>query len=170
MVLVGNDYDSNGSEGKFMTKTHCQSGTKLHYIWIEMRQRCANPKNPKFHHYGGRGITICESWQEFEIFHKWSLETGYKEGLSIDRINNNESYAPNNCRWTTQSKQCNNTRRNKMVTYKGKSQSMADWSRELNVNYNTLRSRARNGWSIKDMFEVPMEGRSYVRNQIIRQR
>lgn len=164
-VLTGHDYDSRSV---FMTKTHGQSGTKLHYIWIEMRQRCNNPEHPKYHLYGGRGIKICGDWKEFESFYKWAKKSGYKEGLSIDRINNNESYYPNNCRWATQSVQMNNTRRTKKYKYKGKEQSLANWARELDLNYSTLRSRARLGWTTEEMFEVPMEGRGNVRNPFVR--
>lgn len=152
-----------------MTVTHRQSGTKLHYIWIEMRQRCCNPNHRNYHHYGARGIKVTEEWLEnFETFKMWSEKNGYGEGLSLDRIKNDKGYSPDNCRWVTQMKQCNNTRRNKMISYKGTTQSMADWSRELGLNYKTLCSRSRNGWTAEKMFEVPMEGRSYVRNKIIR--
>lgn len=153
-----------------MTKTHGQSGTKLHFIWIEMRRRCQSLNHPKYHLYGGRGIKVCDEWQSFEIFYKWSSENGYIEGLSIDWINNDGNYEPTNCRWTTQFRQNNNTRRTRKVTYKGKTQSLADWARELNLNYNTLRSRRRIGWNIAAIFETPMEGKRHDRNKNISQR
>lgn len=153
-----------------MTKTHCQSGTKLHYIWIEMRRRCRNPKHPKFHLYGGRGIKVCEEWQSFESFYEWSLGAGYVEGLTVDRIDNNGNYEPENCRWVTQLTQNNNTRRTRKFTYKGKTQSLADWARELNLNYYTLRSRSRIGWDINRIIETPMEGRGYATNTAIGKR
>lgn len=149
-----------------MTKIHCQSGTKLHYIWIEMRRRCRSPKHRNFHLYGGRGIKVCEDWEDFEHFFAWAISNGYKEGLTIDRIDNNRGYEPGNCRWTTQLHQNNNTRRTRKVTYKGKTQSLADWARELNLNYYTLRSRRRLGWDIKAILETPMEGKFYDRNKI----
>lgn len=142
-----------------MTKTHKQSGTKLYYIWVEMRQRCNNFKHRSFHLYGGRGIKICDEWKIFELFFEWAMANGYKEGLSIDRIENNGNYEPSNCRWVTQSVQVNNQRRNAKINYKGKEQTLAEWSKELNLNYYTLRSRKRIGWDAKKMFETPMEGR-----------
>ena len=153
-----------------MTKTHGQSGTKLHFIWIEMRRRCRSSNHPNYHHYGGRGIRVCSEWQSFEAFYEWSRRSGYKEGLSIDRVDNDGNYEPVNCQWTTQSEQTNNTRKNRMLLYEGKKQSLADWSRELDLNYSTLRSRLRNGWTTREMFETPMEGRAYDRNTILRKR
>lgn len=153
-----------------MAKTHGKSGTKLYFIWIEMRRRCRSENHPKYHLYGGRGITVCKEWQSFELFYEWSLSTGYIEGLSIDRIDNNGIYEPNNCRWVTQLEQNNNTRRTNKFTYKGKTQSLADWARELNLNYHTLRSRHRIGWSIEEILETPMEGRTYDRSNIVRKR
>lgn len=151
-----------------MTVTHRKSGTKIYYVWIEMRQRCNNPHNKRFKHYGKRGISVCREWDEsFESFYEWALANGYKEGLSIDRIDVNGKYEPSNCRWVTQLRQVNNTRRNKNYQYKGKEQSLADWARELNLNYYTLRSRARIGWNIERMLETPMEGRSYDRDKML---
>lgn len=150
-----------------MTKTHCLSRTKLYYVWIEMRQRCNNPDNKRYPLYGERGISVCEEWISFESFRKWAIKSGYQEGLSLDRKDNNGYYEPNNCRWVTQQEQCNNTRRCKMLTYHGKTQSLADWANELGLNYNTLRSRLRIGWSVEKAFEKPMEGRGYDRNRIV---
>ena len=89
---------------------------------------------------------------------EWAHSNGYGEGLTIDRVNNNGSYRPDNCRWVTQQIQLNNTRRSKMLTYKGKRQSMADWARELKINYYTLRSRIRIGWPVKKAIQTMREG------------
>ena len=134
---------------------HGQSGTKLHFIWIEMRQRCENPEHKRFMLYGARGICVCSEWHDFGVFHKWSMENGYTEGLSIERKDNNGSYEPNNCRWATQKEQTNNTRRSKLIEYQGMTCSLATWSEVLSMNYNVLRSRLRIGWSPKKAFETP---------------
>ncbi|AYC29666.1 hypothetical protein [Paenisporosarcina cavernae] len=147
-----------------MTKTHGQSGTKLYYIWVEMRQRCGNSDHPKFKLYGGRGIQVCGDWERFENFYAWAKKVGYREGLSLDRINNNDGYYPNNCRWANQYVQMNNTRTNKYIKYRGKTQSLAKWAKELNLNYNTLRSRSRLGWTAEEMFETPTLSRNHARN------
>jgi len=87
---------------------------KLYSVWNGMKERCANPNNNRYHCYGGRGIAVCENWiNSFENFYNWAIENGYKEGLSIDRINNNGNYELSNCRWTTVKEQANNRRTNK---------------------------------------------------------
>ena len=123
-------------------KTHQQSYTRLYRIWSGVKQRCLNPKASKYEHYGGRGITLCDEWKkDFKNFSIWAKEKGYHDKLTIDRIDVNGNYEPNNCRWITQQEQCENTRRNKKITYKGKTQNLKAWCRELDLNYNTIRSR-----------------------------
>ena len=121
-----------------------------------MRTRCLNPNFKEFKHYGGRGITICKEWVNTEIialgrygrvtkgwlaFKNWAILNGYKDDLTLDRIDNNKGYYPDNCRWVTMKVQCNNTRRNHLITYKGKTQSLLSWCKELGLNYSTVRAR-----------------------------
>lgn len=88
--------------------------TRLYTIWCGMRQRCSNPKRDAYNLYGGKGVKVCEEWQEFESFKKWALSNGYTDELSIDRIDSNGNYEPNNCRWITRSE--NTARANKNHT------------------------------------------------------
>lgn len=91
--------------------THGKYSSKLYGVWNCMKQRCNNPKNNRFHDYGGRGITVCNEWKDdFQAFHDWAMSNGYAEGLSIDRIDVNGNYEPSNCRWVTMLEQRHNRR------------------------------------------------------------
>lgn len=90
---------------------HGHWGTKLHRVWLSMRQRCNNSKNKSYKDYGGRGIKVCEDWSDFSVFEDWALKKGYKVGLSIERINVNGGYLPENCTWIPLCEQGKNTRR-----------------------------------------------------------
>lgn len=91
---------------------HGQSGTKLYQVWNAMKGRCLNPNDKHFASYGGRGVSVCNAWrQAFVVFHAWSISSGYRDGLEIDRIDVNGSYEPCNCRWVTRKQQAANTRK-----------------------------------------------------------
>lgn len=90
---------------------HGKCGTKLHRIWLSMRQRCNNKRGKDYKNYGGRGISICGAWDEYIEFEAWAMSNGYLEGLSIERINNDGDYCPENCTWIPKGDQNKNTRR-----------------------------------------------------------
>jgi hypothetical protein len=96
---------------KVSKNKHGQYGTKLYRVWGNMIQRIENSNHHKFKDYGDRGISICDEWKDFGVFYEWSIYSGYKEGLSIDRIDNDGNYEPSNCRWTNKCTQQQNTRR-----------------------------------------------------------
>lgn len=111
---------------------------RLYSIWSAMKQRCLNPNNPEWDSYGGRGIGICGEWLSFESFEAWSLPNGYDEFLSIDRVDNNKGYSPDNCRWANQKTQKRNTRVNRWVELDGERMCMKDAADELGINNSNI--------------------------------
>ena len=129
---------------------HGETGTRLYWTWHGMKARCFNPRESHFTDYGGRGITVCAEWLSFEGFRDWALANGYADNLTIDRIDVNGNYEPNNCRWATTVEQANNTRRNHKITFNGKTQNIKQWADELGINYYTLHSRiTKSKWDVE---------------------
>ena len=129
----------------------------LHDTLRRMKSRCYDPKNNRYDRYGGRGIKICDEWlKDTESFCAWSLSNGYKEGLTIDRIDVNGNYEPSNCRWVSKLEQSLNTTRNVYITYNGQTKTLKEWSRQLGIKNTTLHNRIKYyGWSIEKAFETP---------------
>lgn len=125
--------------------------TNEYKSWISMKRRCLKPLDKKYHLYGGRGISICERWMKYENF---LMDMGRKpEGTSLDRIDVNGNYEPGNCRWATDIMQCNNTRRNRRITFNGETHTIMEWSRISGVNRETLRYRINRGVPIGEALE-----------------
>ncbi|MBE6943840.1 MAG: hypothetical protein E7453_06220 [Ruminococcaceae bacterium] len=139
------------SHKTFGRQTHGLSGTRLYLIWTNMKQRCLNENDSDFHRYGGRGITIYDRWtQDFEVFYNWAITNGYREDLSIDRIDNDMGYFPDNCRWVSKKVQNSNKSNNIFITISGQTKTLSDWCRQYNCEYDTVRSRIRIGWSVEE--------------------
>ena len=135
-------------------KTHGFSKSRIYSIWSKIKLRCYN-KNDEFHYnlYGKRGITVCDEWKNnFMAFYNWAMANGYKDNLTIDRINANGNYEPSNCRWATIKEQCNNRRTTVIVKYNGLSKSLMEWAEQLNISYSTLRKRFHRGVSLDKLF------------------
>lgn len=112
---------------------------KIHNIWTAMKQRCYNPNNKSYPYYGGRGITVCEEWNNsYKAFKDWALNNGYNDNLTIDRIDNNGNYEPNNCRWVSQRKQCWNKRETVYISYGNKKIPLAQLVYDLGLDYDTI--------------------------------
>lgn len=129
---------------------HNISHTRIYRIWCNIKGRCLNKKYPFYNNYGGRGIKICDEWKGNPVsFYNWAMANGYKDDLSIDRIDNNGNYEPNNCRWATKQEQNKNQRRTRFITYRGKRKCLTDWAKEVGIDRNTLRYRLNSGWGIE---------------------
>ena len=138
--------------------SHGMCGTRLHRIWKAMKYRCSNPSAQYFHRYGGRGISVCEAWRtSFIAFHEWAMQHGYRDDLSIDRIDNDGDYTPENCRWVAMDTQARNTRQNRFITAFGLTKCLEDWASDLScaVDISTLRKRLRLGWEFEKAFSLP---------------
>jgi len=128
-------------------KTH---NTGIYGSWYAMKQRCDNPKHKSFHNYGGRGIGYIEAWKSFEEFNR-SMSLSYQKGLTLDRIDNNKGYSPENCRWATKKQQANNMRKNTIIEYNGQTLTLTQWAEKLGLKVGTLQWRFRRGWTIEKM-------------------
>lgn len=123
---------------------HGQSRTKTFQVWADMRSRCSNPNNKHYKDYGERGITVCDAWSDFSNF--ISDMGPAPQGRSLDRINNEKGYGPENCRWATPKEQGRNRRTNKQVTIFGKTQCVKAWAEDLGISYPRLRYRLSAGY------------------------
>jgi hypothetical protein len=144
------------------TKDHGMVGTRIYKTWERMKYRCFNPRAMNYQKYGARGITVCEEWKHsFKSFYDWAMANGYRDDLTIDRIDVNGNYEPSNCRWITMLEQQNNRRSNRYITYNGETHTMADWCRILNLPYKVVKLRITSyGWSAERAFTVPVRGRA----------
>lgn len=117
---------------------------KMYNTYYNMKQRCYNPKSNRYKIYGGRGIKICDEWlNDKDKFFNWCISSGIKKELSIDRIDVDGDYCPENCRWATNKEQVNNMRCNVKLEYKGKEYTIAQLSELLNINYQTIHKRLK---------------------------
>lgn len=149
-------------------RTHGLSRTPFYCRWINMKQRCDSKDGRNYIYYGGRGITYCKEWENFENFKKDMYESFIshveKHGLrntTLDRIDVNSNYCKENCRWATITEQMNNIRTNRLLTYNGETHTLAEWSKVLNLSYTTLRHRFDRKWDLEKMFNTPQQIKHY---------
>jgi len=114
---------------------------RLQRVWKGMRGRCNNKNSSNYHRYGGRGISICSEWSDFEEFYSWAISNGHSKELSIDRINNDGNYEPSNCRWATRKEQSNNSIQNVRYTHNGKTMNQKQWAAEIGISRECLKYR-----------------------------
>lgn len=129
---------------------------RMYDIWNGMRKRCRNENCVRYKDYGGRGIDFCKEWENFDNFVEWAKVNGYESTLTLDRIDNDGDYTPENCRWATVKAQNRNKRTCVMVEYKGETKSLVDWCEELGLPYYTIQKRIKKGMDPKDALEKPV--------------
>lgn len=128
---------------------HGGFGTRLYEIWRQMRRRCDCKKHKFYPYYGGRGITICKEWYDYVVFQEWALSSGYQDDLTIDRIDVNGNYCPENCRWATAKEQANNRRNCHIVEHDGEKHTISEWADIYHVNQVKLWDRlSRCDWNL----------------------
>lgn len=142
--------------------THKESKTRLYQIWNAMRERCNTPSASNYMNYGGRGITLCDEWNDYSTFREWALVNSYTDNLSIDRIDVNSGYSPNNCRWVDRIKQANNCRTNRYFTIDNITKTLAEWTREYNMPYSLVHKRLSKGMDIETALTKPKSINQFV--------
>lgn len=140
-----------------MKAKHGAWGTRLYTIYTQMKQRCYNPNRREYKNYGGRGIGVCSEWLSgFDVFSNWAYSNGYCDNLTLDRINNNGNYEPNNCRWVSMKAQSNNKRGNIIVAYNGEEMTLSECADKYGVDYHTLYVRTQQlGWDLEKAIAKP---------------
>lgn len=129
-----------------------QRKTRLYGIWANMKQRCTNPSNPAYPYYGAKGISICDEWaNDFLAFQSWALKNGYDDSLTIDRVDGNKNYQPDNCRWSTRKEQSNNLSSNTVIVFEGKEYTLTQLAEEYGLDPKLVIDRHKLGWPAKDL-------------------
>ena len=140
------------------TRKHGESHTKLYNIWNSMIRRCEDPKWHPYKNYGGRGIKVCAEWHDYTVFRQWANETRVGEGLTIERLDVNGDYCPENCTWVDRKTQANNRRSCVVYEYNGESHNLTQWCSIYNLPYWTVRSRiVKHGWSFEKAISTPID-------------
>ncbi len=140
-------------KAKAVTK-HGMRGTAIYNVWRCMWDRCTNPNHKSFHNYGGRGIGVAPAWKSFEQFYA-DVPPKPEGRYQLDRIDNEKGYGPGNVHWATPRRNCRNRRSNKLITWQGRTQCMADWAEELGLTQATLKQRIKCGWPVERALTTP---------------
>lgn len=130
--------------------------TRLGRIHHNMKTRCTNPNYDKYQYYGGKGISVCDEWMKsYDAFEEWALSHGYNDTLTLERVDTNGNYCPDNCRWASIKEQANNRSTNHFLTYNGKTQTIQQWAEETGMSRTCLEQRVSAGWPVDRIFTEP---------------
>lgn len=153
----------NREQAAARLRIHGDSAKKerLYRIWAYMKQRCYRENDINYTNYGGRGIGVCDEWRnDYTAFRDWALNNGYDDSLSIDRIDVNGDYEPNNCRWATAKEQARNRRSNRYITYNGETMLLVEWAERFGLPPKILTTRLYLGWSMEKALTTPVKKRT----------
>ena len=139
------------------SRKHGEFGTRLYRIWAAMKRRCYNKHAIYYEIYGGRGIAVCDNWLDYTAFRDWASSSGYAKGLTLDRIDCDGNYEPDNCRWITIEEQQRNRRNNRYYEYKGKSYTVLEIAEMTGLKPRTVQGRIERGWPIEKVIETPLK-------------
>ena len=130
-----------------------------------MRQRCYNQNCHDYRWYGDKGVSVCAEWDDYQKFQDWALSSGYNEGLTIDRIDSNGDYEPDNCRWISIVDQQNNKNNNRLITYNGETMSITDWSRRTGISRAVIANRLYHNWTPEEIFTTPLRSKARLKKR-----
>ena len=139
--------DSN----KDTNRTHGKTGERIYRIWLSMRQRCNYQQGREYHNYGGKGVSVCEEWSDFQSFYEWAIANCYRDDLTIDRKDGTKGYSPENCRWATMKEQQNNRSNNIRISINGEEKTISEWSKITGISRSTLEWRVKHNWTESEL-------------------
>lgn len=163
-VRSGGRNGGHKKSGKLSSaNNYTRQNDRLYRVWASIVQRCENKNSPRYADYGGRGIKMCDAWRnDFEQFKSWAINNGYDETAprgfcTIDRVDNDGDYCPENCRWVTMKEQCNNKRNNRVLTCDGETHTLQEWAEQIGMQDFVLRDRIfKLGWSVEEAIKTPV--------------
>lgn len=140
-----------------LNKSHGETKSRLHNIWCRMKQRCYNKNATDYKYYGGKGVGICQEWfSSYQAFRDWSLENGYDETLTIDRIDSGKDYSPDNCRWVDRKMQTKNRSITRLLTFNNETLTIGEWAERIGINSKTIAKRIDVlGWTVEEALTTP---------------
>ena len=133
--------------------------------WRSMMSRCYNKNSANYKYYGAAGISVCENWHNADCFGEWAKSSGWFEGATLDRIDNDKGYSPENCKWSTKKEQAKNRRTTRLITHNGETHNLTEWAEILGVDRKFLINRLWRGWSEEEIFDTSKYCNQYERSK-----